>query len=114
MEQERQVEQGNTRGNIRLLWGVAFGLLPALLLIGVAATTKPCQPTSLLTTILSNTTIVVFCAELLLACIALFRKPLRRFGVSLLVTLLITCSLFLLCTLSGAIIAFVGLCIRFT
>ena len=114
MEQERQTEQESSQGGILPLWGIAFGLLPALLIIAGLATIKPCQPNSLLTTTLSYSTVAVFFAELLLAYIALFRKQLRRFGVSLLITLLITCSLFFFSIFSRVIFIFVGFCIRFT
>ncbi len=113
MEPERQVESKLTRSDFLPLWGFALGLLPTLLVIVVIKTSNPCQPT-LLTTILNYTIVTIFFTEVLFACVVLFHKPLRDFGLSLLITLLITCALFLLCIFSSMIWLFAGPCLRIT
>lgn len=114
MESERQVESKLTRSDFLPLLGFALGVLPTLLVVVALEITKPCHTDTHLLSIFGYTTIIVFCVDVPLACVALFRKQLRQFGLSLLITLLLTCSLFLLCILSGTFIGVFGMCFRFT
>lgn len=114
MKPESQVESKLTRSDFLPLLGFALGLLPTLLTVIALEITKPCHTDMSLLSIFGYATIAVFCIDVPLGCVALFRKPLRKFGLSLLITLLLTCSLFLLCIFSGSFIAVFGMCFRFT